>query len=383
MSPLLPSAFKAIGYELVALPMGDAESNELGLKYSNNEVCYPATIIVGDFIKALQSGKYNLNRTAVTITQLGQCRATNYPALIKKAFQDAGLSQVPVISMAGLDKTENPGFHLDFKIAGPIVLNSLLYGDWISIMYHATAVREIHKGDAKRLREKYLELAKPLIEAQHSKQLIKLLEVAAEEFNTIEVDNKTYPKAGIAGEIFLKFNPFSHKHVSDWLMDHGVEVCPPTFHNFFLKFLVNVEFNRKNNITNPKLPSWSMDLIYKLIYARVHKFEKAASKFRYFEPEPDIRTIAQWAEEVLCLSVQSGEGWLLPAETIQYIKQGCNNVVSLQPFGCIANHIAARGIEKKIKTLYPQLNMLALDFDGGVSEANIANRLLLFISNMK
>lgn len=383
MSPLLPAAFEAIGYNLVALPMGDAESNELGLKYSNNEVCYPATIIVGDFIKALQSGKYDLNKTAVTITQLGQCRATNYPALIKKALQDAGMSQVPVISLAGLDKTENPGFALDFKVAGPIVLNSLLYGDWISIMYHAIAVREIHKGDAKRLREKYLDLAKPYIVAQKSKQLIKLLETAAEEFNAIEVDDKVYPKAGIAGEIFLKFNPFSHKHVSDWLMDHGVEVCPPTFHNFFLKFLVNVEFNRKNKITNPKLPAWSMDLIYKLIYKRVHKFEKAASKFKFFEPEPDIRTIAKWAEEVLCLSVQSGEGWLLPAETIQYIKQGCNNVVSLQPFGCIANHIAARGIEKKIKTLYPQLNMLALDFDGGVSEANIANRLLLFISNMK
>ena len=383
MSPLLPSAFKAIGYNLVALPMGDAESNELGLKYSNNEVCYPATIIVGDFIKALQSGKYDLNKTAVTITQLGQCRATNYPALIKKALQDAGMSQVPVISLAGLDKTENPGFHLDFKIAGPIVLNSLLYGDWISIMYHAIAVREKQKGEAKRLREKYLDRAKPYIESQHSKQLIGLLSQAAEEFNSIEVDDKVYPKAGIAGEIFLKFNPFSHKHVSDWLMDHGVEVCPPTFHNFFLKILVNVEFNRKNKLTDPKMPAWMMDLIYKLIYKRVHQFEKAASRFRYYEPEPDIRTISKWAEEVLCLSVQSGEGWLLPAETIAYMKQGCNNVVSLQPFGCIANHIAARGIEKKIKSLYPQLNMLALDFDGGVSEANIANRLLLFISNMK
>ncbi|MBR6249833.1 MAG: 2-hydroxyacyl-CoA dehydratase [Bacteroidales bacterium] len=383
MSPLLPAAFKAIGYNLVALPMGDAESNEMGLKYANNEVCYPATIIVGDFIKALKSGKYDVNNTAVTITQLGQCRATNYPALIKKALVDAGMPQVPVIILGGMDKTDNPGFELDFKVAGPIVLNSLLYGDWISNFYHATAIHEIHKGEAMAMRLKYLDLAKPYIEKRHSKQLIKLLRQAAEEFNTIEVDNKTYPKAGICGEIFLKFNPFSHKHVSDWLMAHGVQVIPPTFHNFFLKFLVNVEYNRKNNITNPKIPSWMMDIIYKLIYKRVHQFEKAASVFRYFEPEPDIRTISKWAEDVLALSVQSGEGWLLPAEAIAYIKSGCNNVVSLQPFGCIANHIAARGIEKKIKTLYPQLNMAALDFDGGVSEANIANRLLLFISNMK
>lgn len=383
MSPLLPSAFKAIGYNLVALPMGDAQSNEEGLRYSNNEVCYPATLVVGDFIKALKSGKYDLNNTAVTITQLGQCRATNYPALIKRALVDAGFSQVPVISLGIPNEEEYPGFNLPYKTAGPIVLNSLLYGDWISIMYHAIAVREKKKGEAKAMRDKYLELAKPLIEVRKSKKLIGLLKQAAEDFNSIEVYDKTYPKAGIAGEIFLKFNPYSHKHISDWLMAHGVEVLPPTFHNFFLKILVNIEFNRKNKIIDPKLPSWTMDLIYRLVYSRVKSFEKAASKFRYWEPEPDIRTISKWAEEVLCLTVQSGEGWLLPAETIQYMKQGCNNVVSLQPFGCIANHICARGIEKKMKTLYPQLNMLALDFDGGVSEANIANRLLLFISNMK
>ncbi|MCQ2200333.1 MAG: acyl-CoA dehydratase activase-related protein [Paludibacteraceae bacterium] len=385
MSPLLPSAFKAIGYNLVALPMGNAESNEEGLRYSNNEVCYPATLVVGDFIKALKSGKYDINNTAVTITQLGQCRATNYPALIKRALVDAGFSQVPVISLGIPNEEEYPGFNLPYFTAGPIVLNSLLYGDWISIMYHAIAVREKNKGEAKAMREKYLELAKPLIEAKKSKKLIGLLKQAVEDFNSIDVYDKTYPKAGIAGEIFLKFNPYSHKHISDWLMDHGVEVLPPTFHNFFLKILVNIEFNRKNKIIQDKFftSQGFMDFVYRVVYHRVKNFEKAASGFRYFEPEPDIRTISKWAEEVLCLSVQSGEGWLLPAETIQYMKQGCNNVVSLQPFGCIANHICARGIEKKMKTLYPQLNMLALDFDGGVSEANIANRLLLFISNMK
>ncbi len=385
MSPLLPSAFKAIGYNLVALPMGNAESNEEGLRYSNNEVCYPATLVVGDFIKALKSGKYDINNTAVTITQLGQCRATNYPALIKRALVDAGFSQVPVISLGIPNEEEYPGFNLPYMTAAPIVLNSLLYGDWISIMYHAIAVREKNKGEAKAMRDKYLELAKPLIEAKKSKKLIGLLKQAAEEFNSIDVYDKTYPKAGIAGEIFLKFNPYSHKHISDWLMDHGVEVLPPTFHNFFLKILVNIEFNRKNKIIQDKFftSQGFMDFVYRVVYHRVKNFEKAASGFRYYEPEPDIRTISKWAEEVLCLSVQSGEGWLLPAETIQYMKQGCNNVVSLQPFGCIANHICARGIEKKMKTLYPQLNMLALDFDGGVSEANIANRLLLFISNMK
>ena len=384
ISPLLGAAFKTEGYNVVSLPISDAESNDLGLKYSNNEVCYPATLIVGDFIKALQSGKYDLDKTAVAVTQLGQCRATNYPSLIRKAIVDAGFSQVPVIGIAGTDKEDQPGFKLNLFKAAPIVLYSVFFGDWLSVFYHAIAVREKVKGTARALRDDFLRRANPIVEKKDLKGLLKLTHTAAEEFNAVDIyTDRTYPKAGIAGEIFLKFNPYSHRYVPDWLMDHGVEVVPPIIHNFFLRAFVNYKFNKENYVKKFKVPSVVIDMAYSLITKVQKKFDKEAEVFKFFQPEIDIKTQSKLAEDIICLSAQFGEGWLLPAEVIAYIKQGCTNVVSMQPFGCIANHIVVRGIEKKLKDVYPELNMLALDFDGGVSEANIANRLLLFLSNME
>ena len=384
ISPLLGAAFKTEGYNVVSLPQGDALSNDLGLKYSNNEVCYPATLIVGDFIKALQSGQYDLDKTAVAVTQLGQCRATNYPSLIRKAIVDAGFELVPVIGIAGTDKEDQPGFKLNLFKAAPIVLYSVFFGDWLSIFYHAIAVREKVKGTARALRDDFLRRANPVVEKKDLKGLLKLTRQAAEEFNAIDIyEDRKYPKAGIAGEIFLKFNPYSHRYVPDWLMDHGVEVVPPIIHNFFLRAFVNYKFNKENFVKKFKVPSIVIEMAYSLIRKIMKKFDEQAEVFRYYQPEIDIKTQSKLAEEIICLSAQFGEGWLLPAEVIAYIKQGCNNIVSMQPFGCIANHIVVRGLEKKMKEVYPELNLLALDFDGGVSEANIANRLLLFLSNME
>jgi predicted nucleotide-binding protein (sugar kinase/HSP70/actin superfamily) len=384
LSPLLPSAFKWAGYDMETLPLSNAESNDVGLKYSNNEVCYPATLIVGDIIKALQSGKYDLDKTAVAITQLGQCRATNYPPLIRKAIVDAGFEKVPVIGIGGSDNGDQPGFRLNLIKAAPLVVYSTLYGDWLSIFYHAIAVREKNKGEARKLRDLYLEKAKPLVETNNTKGLVKLIGEAARAFNNVPIyEDRTYPKAGITGEIFLKFNPYAHKFVPDWLMEHGVEVIPSTVHNFFFRAFVNYKFNRDNHVRRFKVPPVVIDMAYNMIRKMMKKMETEVSVFKFYQPEQDIKTISEYAKDVISLSAQFGEGWLLPAEVIAFMKDGCNNVVSMQPFGCIANHIVARGIEKKMKDLYPQLNMLSLDFDGGVSEANIANRLLLFISNMK
>ena len=380
----MKSAFAYAGYKLEQLPMGDAESNDLGLKYANNEVCYPATLIVGDFIKALQSGRYDLDKVALGITQLGKCRATNYPALIRRAVVEAGYSQVPVIGIGGTDNDDNPGFHLNYAKVAPIVLYTVFFGDWLSQFYHAIAVRERNKGEARRMRDNYLRIANVYTRRGNHRALLDLIRKAAADFNSIPVyKDRTYPKVGVTGEIYLKFNPYSHKYVPDWLMEHGVEVVPSAVHNFFLRYFVNYEFNRKQHVSNPKMPPAVVETLWYVMKRILRKFEEASSKFRYFQPEEDIRSMAEYAEEVLCLSAQFGEGWLLPGEVIAFMKQGCNNVVSMQPFGCIANHIVARGIEKKLKTAYPQLNMLSLDFDGGVSEANIANRLLLFTSSMK
>ena len=316
LSPLFPAAFKWAGYDMESLPLSNAESNDVGLKYSNNEVCYPATLIVGDLIKALQSGKYDLDKVAVAVTQLGQCRAANYPPLIRKAIVDAGFSQVPVIGIGGTDNVEDqPGFKLNLIKAAPLVIYSTLYGDWLSVFYHAIAVRERNKGESRKLRDLYLEKAKPLVEKGDTKGLLKLTGEAARAFNAVPIyEDRVYPKAGITGEIFLKFNPYAHRYVPDWLMEHGVEVVPSAVHNFFFRAFVNYKFNKENFVKRFKVPPLVIDMAYNLIRKVMKKIEAEASQFRYYKPEQDIKTISEYAKDVISLSAQFGEGWLLPAE---------------------------------------------------------------------
>lgn len=385
LSPLMPAFFRLAGYETEVLEKSDVKSAEYGLKYANNEVCYPATLVVGDIIKALLSGKYNRNELAVAITQTGgQCRASNYIALIKKAMVDAGFADVPVISISmgsGL-ANEQAGFKINWLKLMPIALASILYGDCLSKFYHAAVVREKHRGDALRLREQYLDAAKQSILNNDINSLYALLEQAAKEFNAV-VSRVDLPKVGIVGEIFLKFNSFSHKNVVHWLIENKIEVLPPILLNFFMQYFVNYKVNIESGLEKARIPSFIFKYVYSLAAKQIQKVNRIGSEFHYFTPFSDIFTEAEHGKEVISLSAQFGEGWLLPAEIISFAHQNVHNVISLQPFGCIANHVVSKGLEKKIKMLYPQMNLLSLDFDGGVSEVNIMNRLLLFTDNLK
>lgn len=386
ISPLMSSAFKCAGYDFEILPESDYKSADEGLKYANNEVCYPATLVVGDLIKALKSGRYDLDNTAVAISQTGgQCRATNYIALIKKGMVEAGFKNIPVVAVAlgsGLIN-EQPGFHINWVKMMPIALASILYGDAISKFYHASAIRERHAGDALRLRDEYLKKACPFIEKNNVGGVYGLISEAARDFNAIIVPGIETPKIGIVGEIYLKFNSFAHQHIVRWLISQGIEIVPPMLIDFFTQCFVNRKVNVNDKIYKGSFIDCLYDIGYKLISKQIEKVNGLASEFRYFMPFNDIFTEAEYAKEILSLSVQFGEGWLLPGEVVSCSHHGVNNVISLQPFGCIANHIITRGVEKKIKTLYPDINLLALDFDSGVSPVNVTNRLLLFINNIR
>ena len=220
LSPLIPAAMKVAGFNVVNLPMSDSESGELGLKYSNNEVCYPATLIVGDVIKAFKSGRFNPDDTAVAITQTGgQCRASNYIALIKRALLSNGYRNTPVVSLSfgsGIDSYQ-PGFKIPWLKLLPLALSTMLYSDVIAKMYYATVSREKEKGVAAKLKEKFLDIAKPVIERNNADALPELVRKAAKEFNDACTDIKT-AKVGIVGEIFLEFNPYAQKNVTDWLI---------------------------------------------------------------------------------------------------------------------------------------------------------------------
>ena len=387
ITPLLPALGYVAGYHFEILRPSDAESAQIGLQYANNEVCYPATLIVGDIIRALQSGRYDLDQIAVAMSQTGgQCRATNYAGLIKRAMVQAGFADVPLITLGvtthGNGANEQEGFDVSWRKIGPIVLNTLLYADSIAKMYYAAAARCTQPGKAEALRNKFLHLAERSIRDKKTDELLLYVSNAATEFNAITTDIPTH-RVGIVGEIFLKFNHFSHQEITSQLMAHGMEVVPPLITPFFLQEFVNVERNREMGLRSPSVPMAVVKMLYGLARRRIDKFNRAARRFSYFMPFGDIHDEAALADGIVSPAAQAGEGWLLPSEVCALAESGVKNVISLQPFGCIANHIVSKGIEMALLRSYPDLNLLSLDFDSGVSRVNVTNRLLLFIDRAK
>ena len=386
ISPLIPSILRVAGYEVETLPLSDELSCEWGLKFANNEVCYPATLIIGDVIKAFRSGKYNPSECVVAMVQTGgQCRASNYFPMLKKALVDAGYTDVPVVSVTFGEndlKNNQPAFHVNWLKMLPIAVRAVLYSDCISKFYYAAVVREKQKGAAGILRDTYLQKGAELIESGNSSQLYNALACAAAEFDAA-VEDRQLPKVGVVGEIFLKFNLFAQRSVTDWLIEQGIEVIPPILMDFFLQSFVNRKAKVGQHVESRRFSDAFMGLGYELVQKQLEKVNKIASAFRYFTPFGDIFGEAEMVEQVIPLNAQFGEGWQLPAEVILHARSGVKHVISLQPFGCIANHIVSKGVEKRIKELFPNVNLLSLDFDSGVSDVNIKNRLLLFIDNLK
>ena len=214
-----------------------------------------------------------------------------------------------------------------------------------------------------------------------SGRLLSLIEKAAEEFDDICEDMET-AKVGVVGEIYLKFNPFAHRNVTGWLMDRGIEIVPPVLTDFFLQYFVNRRTKKQSGLEKSRVPEFVFSGFYGFLMKKVREVDRKASGFRYYRPFGDIFEEAGYGRELVSLNAIFGEGWLLPAEIASYCRHGVSNVISLQPFGCIANHIVERGIENRIKKTYPGINLLSIDFDSGVSDVNIVNRLLLFMDNM-
>ncbi len=397
LTPIIPPILKLIGYDVEVLPMSDEASAELGLKFANNEVCYPATLIVGDIIKALKSGRYDLENTAVVMSQTGgQCRATNYAGLIKRAMVANGFQEVPLLTLGVTastgeasgstddkqDYNEQEGFNIPWLKYSQIIVTAILYGDAVNEMYNACIVREHKPGIARELRDKYMRLIDEPIARNSAKGLVRLLEQAAGEFDSMTLD-KELPRVGIVGEIFLKFNPFSHQFLEQYIISKGVEVVPPLLAPFFLQEFVNVEVQKHMRLSCSRVPDFVVKGAYKgLVGRRLKQINRAASRFRYFRPFTNIYDDAREVDGLVSLAAQFGEGWLLPADIVGYLRDGVDNVISLQPFGCIANHVISKGIEKRLHDRFPHLNLLSLDFDSGVSEVNVTNRLLLFLDSI-
>ena len=375
-----------MGYKVIHLPPADRQSVELGLKFTNNEICYPGIILVGDVIKALQTGKYNPDEVTIGISQTGgQCRDSCYLSLFKKALVAAGFEDIPVISLAtNLNPlNEQPGFDINYPLFAYKLLMGIVYTDTLSNLYHATAVREKNKGEALRMANHYLNILESSQVALHPKPVLATLKKAVADFNQIETYDQQYPKAAIVGEIYVKLNSFGNNHTVEWLMDQGIEVIMPPLAEYFSSTFVNLDADIETNLSNPDLIWLAYRGVETFVQTFLDKAEKVMAGFKHYRPSHHIRHIAESASDIIDLTNHYGEGWLIPGEITSFVKEGVPNILCVQPFGCIANHIVAKGIEKRMKEFYPELNILFLDCDAGTSEVNFQNRLYFFINHAK
>ena len=383
-SPLLPHAFRPLGYRLDVLLPQDRESLELGLKTINNDMCYPAVLVAGDIAKAFKSGKYNPDETAVILTQTGgQCRASSYVSLIKKGLSDAGLDKVPVITISNDEISSHAGFKIDKKALVKRLALGIIFADPLAQMYLSTHVKEKNKGDSAALHKKFLDKMAAGIENADFHYLLELLKQAVKEFNGIEIENPMVPKIGLVGEIFVKYNIFANGNIVEWLSGQGVEVILPPLQSFFAQHFINETYDQnalfKRSIADRI--KYNLLEIYSKYY--VGRIEKVMHNFKFYRKCHDLRKLSEITGEIVNLANQAGEGWLLTAEMIALLEGGINNIVCLQPFGCISNHITGRGMENKLRELFPDLNLLALDMDAGASEVNILNRLHFMVIGAK
>lgn len=383
ISPFAPALGDLLGLKVENLPKSNKISADLGLMYGNNEVCYPSTLVLGDIINALQSGNYDVKDIVLAITQTGgQCRATNYIAQIKTGLQNAGFNDIPVIALSSGETYQNgeSEFTLEWKKIAKIAVPLVLYGDGLQQMHSAISVREKKAGASQAVFDFYIERGIDAVRANNPKTLFRLLKEAVEDFNNVPIYDREFSKVGLIGEIFVKYNNYAQAHISEWLRSKNVEVSTPPLLDFLIQFFVNNKVNVENGLAEETIFSKTLKpLIWWYINSKVKKAEKILSKFKFYEASESIYAKAEAASEVLSLSNQFGEGWLIPGEIAHYARKGVNKVVCLQPFGCIANHIIAKGVEKRIKEIYPNMNILYLDIDGGIAEVNLQNRLHFMI----
>ena len=377
---LIEYACKASGYN-IEVPDSDGKSAiEEGLKYVNNDACYPAIIVIGQLLKALKSGKYDLNNTSVMITQTGGgCRATNYIALLKKALVDAGFANIPVISLnlAGLDS--QPGF----KIKMPLVnraLMALIYGDLLMKVLYRVRPYEVEKDSANKLYNKWRERCKESLRDAKRSEFNKNIKAIVKEFDELPLNDKVKPKVGIVGEILVKFNDVANNNVVKIIEEEGGEAVVPELTDFLLYCATNTKY--KHKYLSGK---WIVKVAGSAAVEAIEWFRKsyldALNSSIRFSPPTDIQDMANKASNILSICNQTGEGWFLTAEMIELIESGVSNLICMQPFGCLPNHVTGKGMIKELKRVYPEANIVPVDYDSGASEVNQLNRIKLMMAN--
>ena len=381
---LLETAMRTAGYNLVLLRECTQKTVETGLKYVNNDACYPSILVTGQMIEALESGKYDPNKTALIMSQTGGgCRATNYIGFIRKALKDAGYPNIPVISFNVVGMEKVPGFKLTIPLLEKL-LRGVLYGDLLQKMLTKNRAYEKNKGETQALFDKWMEKCKEILKNGNSKEFKQSIYDIVNDFEKIELDTSIEkPKVGIVGEVLIKYHPFGNNFVADLLEKDGAEVVLPDFMGF-IKFMAThkVTFNSLLR-TNPIVAKISKAAISLIDILEKDSKEALGKSKKDYLPPCNIWHLENTVKDILSIGNQTGEGWFLTAEMIEYIEHGIPNIICVQPFACLPNHVVGKGVIKTIREKYPNANISPVDYDPGASESNQTNRIKLLMTVAK
>lgn len=380
---LIRGVMEKAGYKAECLRNDSQNVVEEGLKNVHNDTCYPALLVVGQFIDALKSGKYDLDHIAFIMSQTGGgCRASNYIHLIRKALEKE-YPQIPVISLnfSNLEKDPENGFSLS-ALRLVEVLYCAYYGDLLMTLYNQVLPYEEHRGDAAGTMERWKKKLKEILNRNGLFRLKKWTRRIVEDFARIPTRDEKKIKVGIVGEIYVKYSPLANNHLEEFLHQEDCEVVVPALMDFVMYSADATIWNHKTYKTKNPLAKF-YKIGYRFMYNMQRKMNRIIRKYSSFEGFHDFERLREAANKYISEGVVMGEGWLIPAEMALLIESGVNNIVACQPFGCLPNHIVSKGMQRVIKKQYPDSNIVAIDYDPGATRVNQENRIKLMLASAR
>lgn len=380
---IMRQIFESKGYKCETLGGDPREIVDTGLKYVHNDTCYPALLVIGQLINAVNSGKYDVNKVALLITQTGGgCRASNYIHLLRKALKKAGLEQIPVISLnlSGLEK--NPGFKLSIDL-GIKMAYAMVYGDLIVLLANQTRPYELNAGETDRMVSYWMDrLVKEFSEGVKigRKKVNENMNLICADFAKIPVGEKNKTKVGVVGEIYVKYSPLGNNNLEEFLLSEGCEPVVPGLMDFIIFKVYNreVDVNLYGGSTIKKI---ACHILKGYIERYQQDMIDTINKYPMFRAPGTFRHLEHLAMNYRGAGNKMGEGWLLTGEMLELINDGVNNIVCTQPFGCLPNHIVGKGMIRRIKDDYPESNIVAIDYDPSATRINQENRIKLMLAN--
>ena len=385
MSPIhfdiLEHALNAFGYHVEVLQNEGRSAIDCGLKFVNNDACYPSLIVVGQIMEALLSGKYDLNHTAIFMSQTGGgCRASNYIGFIRRALEKAGMEQIPVISVNANGMETNEGFQITLPMMIK-AMQAIVYGDLFMRVVYATRPYEAVPGSTDKLHQKWRAKAIQSVSKKSPSfgEFKKNIRAIVKEFDELPRLNIKKPRVGVVGEILVKFSPLANNHIVELLEREGAEAVVPDLLDFLLYSFYNANFKAEHLGMSKKtafLCNWGI----KLLEGFRKDAKVALEKSKHFVAPSNIRHLADMSKEYVSIGNQTGEGWFLTGEMLELIETGAPNIVCTQPFGCLPNHVVGKGVIKELRRSHPEANIIAVDYDPSASEVNQLNRIKLMLA---